>query len=83
MKILRSDEWEPAFWVENFPGLGKAYIFKSKTYGDIMALKVAKYIVLSENNSYIYDAETRKVCLRADNSETTESQLPVLRVQTG
>lgn len=81
MKILRSDEWSPEYWVENFPDLGKAYVFKNKTYGDIIALKVAKYVDLKEGNSYTYYANSRVISLNMDKSETAESQLPVLRVQ--
>lgn len=80
MKILRSSEWEPAFWIGNFPGVGPAYVFKNKKYGDIVALKVAKYVDVAADNTYVYDAVNRIISFRFKDSETSEAVLPTLRV---
>lgn len=80
MKILRSSEWEPVFWVKQFPGLGPAYVFRNKRYGDVLALKVAKYVDVAADDTYVYDADNRIISYRADGSETSEITLPTLRV---
>lgn len=77
MKVLRSTEWEPSFWVPNFPGMGPAYLFRHREFNDILALKVAKYVDVEANDTYVYNAETRTVTLRFNMTEFSESSLPV------
>lgn len=78
MKVLRSVEWEPISWIKDFPGVGgPVYVFKNKRFGDIAALKVVKYVDVPADNVFIYDAETRIISSKRDNSKTHESSLPM------
>lgn len=82
MKVLRSTEWEPVAWMETFPSMGTpVYVFLNKKYGDVVALKVAKYVDVPRDNVYLYDATSRRISLSCGETEYEESSLPMYHVQ--
>lgn len=84
MKVLRSTEWAPIGWMNMIPGVGcPGYVFLNKRYGDVATLKVAKYIDVSANDSFIYDAETRSVRRVCEKTGEPETSLPSYSVAMG
>lgn len=82
MKVLRSTEWEPVAWMETFPSMGTpVYVFLNKKYGDVVALKVAKYVDVPHDNVYLYNAQSRSISLSCDETEYQETSLPKYNVQ--
>lgn len=62
MKILRNTEWVFEGYSANFPVLeGPAFIFRNFRYGDVVALKVAKYIDATSDVVYYFDASRNYV----------------------
>lgn len=77
MRVLRNTEWEPIGWVEKFPGIGgPAYLFRHEQYGDVVALKVVKWIDVPHNIVYFYDAEAREVSACGRGKGHSETSLP-------
>lgn len=84
MKILRSSEWEPMAWCEHVPGIeGPAYLFYHKRYFDVVALNVVKWIDVTANRVYFYNANTKEVSDRGKDKAQKETTLPTLRVCNG
>lgn len=82
MKILRSSEWEPVAWVEQLPGVeGPAYLFVNKRYFDVVALKVVKWIDVTADVVYFYNAEKREVSYRGKQYSQKETELPALQLR--
>lgn len=65
MKILRDTEWKPVGFEESFSLLnGPAFFFQHRKHGDIVATRMAKYVDVSNNIVYFFDANRRdKVCV--------------------
>lgn len=81
MKILRDTEWEPIAWVDYMPGIeGPAFLFKHKKYGDIQALKVAKWIDVSANIVHFYRACTHEVSVSGKEEGYQETCLPTIHM---
>lgn len=81
MKILRNTEWEPVGWAETFPGLeSPAYLFKHKQYGDVVALKVAKWIDVPRDKVYFYNALNHTISVSGRRNMISETSLPNYRV---
>lgn len=77
MKILRNTEWEPIGWVRNFPGIeGPAYLFRHERYGDVVALKVVKWIDVIHDIVYFYDAEHKEISVSGRGNGYSETSLP-------
>lgn len=81
MRVLRNTEWDPIGWVDIFPGIeGPAYLFRHKQYGDVVTLKVAKWIDVPHNKVYFYDAEHREVSVSGRGKGYSETSLPAYTV---
>lgn len=77
MKVLRNTEWEPVAWVENVPGMGTpAYLFRHKQFFDVVALKVVKWIDVTSDVVYFYDAERKEVSVSGIGNGHSETSLP-------
>lgn len=84
MKVMRSTEWEPIAWADNVPGIeGPAYLFCHKKYFDVVALKVAKWIDVTADVVYFYNAEKKEVSDRGRANGYEETTLPRLSIRVG
>lgn len=57
------------------------YVFLNKKYGDVVALKVAKYVDVPHDNVYLYDAQRRSISLSCGKTEFQETSLPKYVIQ--
>lgn len=56
MKVVRSNRWTPVGKI-TLGNFGNKFLFKDEKYGDVLALKVAKYVDVSADLVYIFDAD--------------------------
>lgn len=83
MKILKNTEWEPVAWIENCPGTGQpAFLFRHKQYGDVMALKVVKWIDVASDRVYFYDAQAHEISVSGKGNGYQETSLPKYSAMT-
>lgn len=84
MKVLRSTEWLPMCWVPNFPvsenDIAPRFLFRHRKYDDVLALNAAKYVDVTADIVYFYDAslpEADRVSVSRKPSRV-KTQLPAL-----
>ena len=58
MKIVKEKDWRFCSYEDNFYGKGGVFLFEHKQYGDILALKAAKYIASKLDVVLFLDAES-------------------------
>lgn len=72
MKIMKDKDWIFRGYVENFLDIGRVFLFEHKRYGEIIALKVAKFITSkldvvlhlnAESDEKVWVSESRKESL--------------------
>lgn len=80
MKVLRSLEWEPVAWIDNMPTMDTpVYLFKHRRWRDVIALKVAKYVDVTADVVYFYDAINHEVSVRGKNSSPIKSTVKSMK----
>lgn len=78
MKILRDVEWSLLGYDDNskaFNGTPAIY-FKHKQYGDVTALKAAKYILTATNEVYFYTVTARGEVSVSKAHKEEDSDIP-------
>lgn len=62
MKILKDTDWTPVGYVEWFePMQQPVFLFQHKRFGDVVVLNVAKFINVTADIVYFYDANRNLV----------------------
>lgn len=80
MKVLRDTEWKFAGRTDFIEVIdGPAFIFQNLKYGDIIALKVAKYIDTTADVVYYFDADRNYVGASNVEGALDYSSSPALR----
>lgn len=78
MKILRDTEYTPIGRLDWFePMQSPVYMFKHKKYGDVVALNEAKFIIVSANIVYYYNAYNGIVSVSKSLKEHSSSETPI------
>lgn len=87
MKILRSTEWEPVGFQEefSFSDHQPVFFFRHRKYEDIVALNVAKYVDVMNNIVYFFNASAKeKVCVsRNTKVDVDHSSVQGLKAKCG
>lgn len=60
MKIVKERDWRFCSYEEDFLGKGSVFVFEHKQYGDILALKAAKYIASKLDIVLFLNAESKE-----------------------
>lgn len=84
MKVLRDKDWEVIDYVDHVKYYNNqpAFIFRHRQYKDILVLNVAKYVDVSRNIVYFFDASAeKKVCVSRNTVKTSEVEALIHRVE--
>lgn len=79
MKVMRDTEWDFEGWCQQFKPMDNSpvFFFKNKKFGDVIALKEAKYIDVSANLVHYYTVENSELYVSSSEYILVSSSLAV------